>query len=76
MVLCRRIVTRTISFGKTFTSGDYSWLENSLLCELFVVEGKMIVIGSFKYSPFSFENGSDIYPLVPRDAAQQHQKHR
>jgi hypothetical protein len=34
------------------------------LGEIFVVEGKMIVIGSFKYSPFSFEKGSGIYQLV------------
>jgi hypothetical protein len=26
--------------------------------------GEMIVVGSFKYSPFSFEKGSGIYPLV------------
>jgi hypothetical protein len=42
----------------------YNWVKNSLLCETFVVEGKMIVVDSFKYSPFSFEKGSGIYPLV------------
>jgi hypothetical protein len=31
--------------------------------EIFVVEGKMIIVGSFKYSPFSFEWGSGIYPF-------------
>jgi hypothetical protein len=39
-------------------------VKNSLLRGIFVVEGKMIVVGSFKYSPFSFEKGSGIYPLV------------
>jgi hypothetical protein len=39
-------------------------VKNSLLCEILVVEGKMIAVGSFKYSPFSFERGSGIYPLV------------
>jgi hypothetical protein len=39
-------------------------VKSSLLYEIFVVEGKMIVVGSFKYSPFSFEKGSEIYPLV------------
>jgi hypothetical protein len=42
----------------------YSWVKNSLLCEIVVVEGKIIVVGSFKYSPFSSEKGSGIYPLV------------
>jgi hypothetical protein len=42
----------------------YGWVKNSLLCEIFVVEGKMIVVSSFKYSPFSFEKGSGIYPSV------------
>jgi hypothetical protein len=31
--------------------------------EILVVEGRMIV-SSFKYSPFSFEKGSEIYPLA------------
>jgi hypothetical protein len=39
-------------------------VKNSLLYEIFVVEGKMIIVGSFKYSPFSFEKGSGIYPLI------------
>jgi hypothetical protein len=39
-------------------------VKNSLLCEIFVVEEKMIVVGSFKYSPFSFERGNGIYPFV------------
>jgi hypothetical protein len=39
-------------------------VKNSLLCEKSAVEGKMIVVGSFKYSLFSFEKGSAIYPLV------------
>jgi hypothetical protein len=42
----------------------YSWVKNSLLCEIFVVGGEMIVVNSFKYSPFSFEKGNGIYPLV------------
>jgi hypothetical protein len=42
----------------------YSWVKNSLLCEIFIVEGKMIVVGSFKYSPFSFEKGSGVYPFI------------
>jgi hypothetical protein len=42
----------------------YSWMKNSLLYEIFIVEGKMIVVGSFKYSPFSFEKGSGVDPLV------------
>jgi hypothetical protein len=42
-------------------------VKNSLLCEIFVVEGKMIVVGSFKYSSFSFEKGSGIYPSVQND---------
>jgi hypothetical protein len=41
-----------------------SWVKISLLCEIFVVEAKMIVVGSFKYSPFSFEKGSGIYTLT------------
>jgi hypothetical protein len=41
---------------------NYSWVKNSLLCEICVVEGKMIVLCSFKYSPFSFEKGGGIYP--------------
>jgi hypothetical protein len=40
-------------------------VKNALLCEIFIVEGKMIVVGSFKYSSFSFEKGSGIYPFVP-----------
>jgi phosphatidylserine/phosphatidylglycerophosphate/cardiolipin synthase-like enzyme len=42
----------------------YDWVKNSLLCEIFVVEGKMLVVGSFNYSPFSFEKESSIYPLA------------
>jgi hypothetical protein len=45
----------------------YSWVKNSLLCEIFVVEGKMIVVGPFKCPPFSFEKGSRIYPFVQSD---------
>jgi hypothetical protein len=40
----------------------YNSVKNSLLCAIFVVEGKMLVVGSFKYSPFSFEKGRRIYP--------------
>jgi hypothetical protein len=43
---------------------NYSWVKDSLLCEIFVVDGKMIVVGSFKYSPFSFEKGSGICLFV------------
>jgi hypothetical protein len=39
-------------------------VKNSLLREIFVIKGKMIIVGSFKYSPFSFEKGSEIYPFV------------
>jgi hypothetical protein len=42
----------------------YRWVKNSLLCEIVVAERKMIIVGSVKYSPFSFEKGSGIYPLV------------
>jgi hypothetical protein len=42
----------------------YSWVENSLLYEIFIIEGKMIVVGSFKYSPFSFGKGSGLYSSV------------
>jgi hypothetical protein len=31
---------------------------------MFIVEGKMIVVDLFKYSPFYFEKGTGIYPLV------------
>jgi hypothetical protein len=34
------------------------------LGEKFAVEAKMIVVSSFKWSPFFFEKGSGIYPLV------------
>jgi hypothetical protein len=34
------------------------------LGEEFVVEGKTIGVGSFKYLPLSFEKGSGIYPLI------------
>jgi hypothetical protein len=34
------------------------------LGEIFAVEVKMIVVKSFKYSPFSFKKASGIYPLV------------
>jgi hypothetical protein len=34
------------------------------LSEKFVVEGKIIIVRSFKYSLFSFEKGSGVYPTV------------
>jgi hypothetical protein len=34
-------------------------VKNSLLCEVFVVEGKMILVGSFKSSFFPLKRGTE-----------------
>jgi hypothetical protein len=37
-------------------SGEYRWAKNSSLCEIFVVEGKMIVEISVNFRSFHSEN--------------------
>jgi hypothetical protein len=56
------IQTMPVPIQQTFRR--HSQVKNSLLCEIFVVDGKMIAVGSFKYSPLSFGKGSGIYPIV------------
>jgi hypothetical protein len=42
----------------------YNWVKYSLLCEIFVIEKQMIVVDQSKYTPFSFENTSNIRPFL------------